>query len=847
METEPVAEPAAAPTVGEPPVTEPTIEPVAMETEEPAEPVVEPVAEPPAEPETLRSLLEAARLGDKIGAFEDDEIDLDAILEAHRAGDLMDLLREVGLKAGERLRVERALSADPPAPVAAPAEAATEPVPEPVMEPAAEPAAAAEPMPPLPEPVAEPAAAEAPQLVAGFSSPSRWAADGQNDVETITWAPPTPCNTPSSDAALEAPAEADASEEDEADEDAESRLGFYEGSLVRKQRRFAAPRSSRARRRRRGAPGRPRSPPRTMTRTRTRRRRRRRRRASSSATSRRWRARAAAAARGGGGRSRRRRRGPRGPRRRIGRVAAPAPAEEAPRREALTVTRPAAPPQGEDPAPAAAPDDAAAAGRRPEGRASPPRKKRRGAPNGAAAGRGGAERGPPLPAARAPRALGRARRARKRRPDAAGAFPGAARARRRAPPVRVPPLVAQRRPHQREGVRFLYDCVAGLREYHPGFRGYGAVLADDMGLGKTLQTVALVYALLRHGAVPPATEPFRRVVVACPCSLVANWKAEFDKWINGRAATLRERVTVKAVDADPSKAIAAFGAGSRPFQVLVISYESLAAHASGLGPAACDLLVCDEAQRLKGRKTKTARALGALRTKRRVLLTGTPLQNDLEEFYALAGFANPGVLGPPEAFRRGFARPIAAGLARGADPDEVALRERKQAVLAEVATRFLLRRENRLNAAHLPRKLVQVVVCRATAAQRAAYGAVLADKATRRTCSRRSASCRTSATTPARARVVFVSHFFTRPWPRPATRSSERQSASARLAARRPMIASPSSSAWRRRRRSQTSRWRGCASLALVPAGRPHAVQGAPEARTKTKRRRPRDRVGSMA
>ena len=362
----------------------------------------------------------------------------------------------------------------------------------------------------------------------------------------------------------------------------------------------------------------------------------------------------------------------------------------------------------------------------------PPRKKRRGALKLAMARRPGAaapSEGPrylphePLvlwaPGAESPKNAAPTRRA---------LFPGAAPP-APAGPVRVPPLVAQfLRPHQREGVRFLYDCVAGLREYHPGFQGYGAVLADDMGLGKTLQTVALVYALLRHGAVPPATEPFRRVVVACPCSLVANWKAEFDKWINGRAATLRERVTVKAVDADPSKAIAAFGAGSRPFQVLVISYESLAAHASGLGPAACDLLVCDEAQRLKGRKTKTARALGALRTKRRVLLTGTPLQNDLEEFYALADFANPGVLGPPEAFRRGFARPIAAGLARGADPDEVALRERKQAVLAEVATRFLLRRENRLNAAHLPRKLVQVVVCRATAAQRAAYGAVLADK-----------------------------------------------------------------------------------------------------------------------
>ena len=643
----------------------------------------------------------------------------------------------------------------PEQPAAAPeAEPAAEPLSEPAAaapepaametEPVAEPAAAAETMEaepatePATEPVAEPAAAEAPQLVAGFSSPSRWAADGQNDVETITRAPPTPCNTPSSDAALEAPAEADASEEDETDEDAESRLDFYEGSLVRKQRRFAAPK----------VVARPPPPPRSPG------------PAAKPAADEDEDAEAAPATT------------PRVVKRHfapLARVAPPprpagaafdpdedveapaAPDAESdasplppPRKKrrgalTLTVTRPAAPPQGEDPAPAA-PDDAAAAAAAAAGGAEddvpspvpPPRKKRRGALKLAMARRPGApapSEGPrylphePLvlwaPGAESPKNAAPTRRA---------LFPGAAPP-APAGPVRVPPLVAQfLRPHQREGVRFLYDCVAGLREYHPGFQGYGAVLADDMGLGKTLQTVALVYALLRHGAVPPATEPFRRVVVACPCSLVANWKAEFDKWINGRAATLRERVTVKAVDADPSKAIAAFGAGSRPFQVLVISYESLAAHASGLGPAACDLLVCDEAQRLKGRKTKTARALGALRTKRRVLLTGTPLQNDLEEFYALADFANPGVLGPPEAFRRGFARPIAAGLARGADPDEVALRGRKQAVLAEVATRFLLRRENRLNAAHLPRKLVQVVVCRATAAQRAAYGAVLADK-----------------------------------------------------------------------------------------------------------------------
>jgi hypothetical protein len=79
----------------------------------PASPSKAPSPAPPPppseEPASLRDLLDAARLGDKLGAFEDEEIDLEAILEAHRAGDLMDLLREVGLKAGERLRVKRAL------------------------------------------------------------------------------------------------------------------------------------------------------------------------------------------------------------------------------------------------------------------------------------------------------------------------------------------------------------------------------------------------------------------------------------------------------------------------------------------------------------------------------------------------------------------------------------------------------------------------------------------------------------------------------------------------------------------------------------------------------------------
>ena len=144
------------------------------------------------------------------------------------------------------------------------------------------------------------------------------------------------------------------------------------------------------------------------------------------------------------------------------------------------------------------------------------------------------------------------------KPVARGLF-GARRAASAA--VAVPPLVAQfLRPHQRVGAQFLYDCVAGLQKYQHEYQGFGAILADDMGLGKTLQTVALVYSLLQSGAIGPDGDAIRRVVVACPCSLVGNWKAEFDKWINKRASTRKARVECKAVDGSEktAAAVAAF-------------------------------------------------------------------------------------------------------------------------------------------------------------------------------------------------------------------------------------------------------------------------------------------------
>lgn len=134
-----------------------------------------------------------------------------------------------------------------------------------------------------------------------------------------------------------------------------------------------------------------------------------------------------------------------------------------------------------------------------------------------------------------------------------------------------------------------------------------------MGLGKTLTTIALLWTLLRQG---PAGRPSaRRVLVVVPASLVDNWLTEIRKWLGD------ERLGAAAVRPGPdgAGAVAAWRAGgAKP--VLVCSYE--AARSLAVGPAAVDVLVCDEAHRLKAVQSATQDALKALRAPRCLLLTG---------------------------------------------------------------------------------------------------------------------------------------------------------------------------------------------------------------------------------
>jgi DNA repair and recombination RAD54-like protein len=155
---------------------------------------------------------------------------------------------------------------------------------------------------------------------------------------------------------------------------------------------------------------------------------------------------------------------------------------------------------------------------------------------------------------------------------------------------------------------------------------------------------------------------------------------------------------------------------TKMFNVLIASYETLRTHIARLTKYkdCCDLLVCDEAHRLKNRENQTSMALASLPVKRRVLLTGTPMQNDLEEFFAMVDFTNPGVLGTQEEFRKNMLYPIL----RGREPDANEKQKQRmtecQLEMSTIVNDFILRRVNTLNAQHLPPKLVQVVCCNLT-------------------------------------------------------------------------------------------------------------------------------------
>ncbi|KAL6514250.1 DNA-dependent ATPase protein rad54 [Orobanche hederae] len=277
-----------------------------------------------------------------------------------------------------------------------------------------------------------------------------------------------------------------------------------------------------------------------------------------------------------------------------------------------------------------------------------------------------------------------------------------------------PLLVKFLRPHQREGVQFMFDCVSGILG---AANIHGCILADDMGLGKTLQSITLLYTLLHQGF--DGKPMVKKAIIVTPTSLVSNWEAEIKKWVGERVKLV---ALCESTREDVVSGIDNFISPRSSLQVLIISYETFRMHSLKFNQSgSCDLLICDEAHRLKNDQTLTNRALVALSCKRRILLSGTPMQNDLEEFYAMVNFTNPGILGDATKFRRYYEMLIVCGREPTATEEEKRLGSERSAELSAKVNQFILRRTNALLSNHLPPKIVAVVCCKLTPLQSKLY------------------------------------------------------------------------------------------------------------------------------
>lgn len=281
--------------------------------------------------------------------------------------------------------------------------------------------------------------------------------------------------------------------------------------------------------------------------------------------------------------------------------------------------------------------------------------------------------------------------------------------------VVVDPLLTQHlREHQREGVKFMYECVMGMRD----FDGHGAILADEMGLGKTLQTIALLWTLLKQNPIFEDPPVIKKALIVCPVTLINNWRKEFRKWLGA------ERIGVFVADGTKTR-LTDFTMG-RSYSIMIIGYEKLRIVQEELkkGPG-IDIVIADEGHRLKTAKNKSAHAIKSLNTSRRVILSGTPIQNDLSEFFMMVDFVNPDLLGTSKTFTKEFEVPIVKSRQPEASKNDIEKGEARNEELASLTGKFILRRSADILSKYLPSKTEYVLLCRPTQAQISVYQHVL--------------------------------------------------------------------------------------------------------------------------
>nr|XP_057943156.1 transcriptional regulator ATRX-like isoform X2 [Doryrhamphus excisus] len=291
-------------------------------------------------------------------------------------------------------------------------------------------------------------------------------------------------------------------------------------------------------------------------------------------------------------------------------------------------------------------------------------------------------------------------------------------------------LVTCLKPHQVDGVQFIWDsCCESMKKANSS-PGSGCILAHCMGLGKTLQVVAFLHTVLLSKNLH-----FKTALVVCPLNTVLNWLNEFNKWqtkLKSKKVKVTELATVKS----PAERLRALQTWHCTGGVMIMGYEmyrnlSLSTktnHAElkkqfkhllvNPGP---DFVVCDEGHILRNDTSNISKAMNAVKTRRRVVLTGTPLQNNLIEYHCMVSFIKRNLLGSSQEFRNRFVNPIQNGQCADSTPKDVRIMKRRAHVLHAMLNGCVQRRDYSELTQFLPPKHEYVVAVRVSPLQYKLY------------------------------------------------------------------------------------------------------------------------------
>lgn len=192
-------------------------------------------------------------------------------------------------------------------------------------------------------------------------------------------------------------------------------------------------------------------------------------------------------------------------------------------------------------------------------------------------------------------------------------------------------LQAELRPYQLRGYSWMY---------HNGKIGFGSIIADDMGLGKTIQVISL---LLKYKEDHSINDKYKALVVV-PTGLLTNWESEVSKFAPSLSTYIYYGSNRNAEQFD--------------HDVMITTYGVVRSDFATLNRKKWYVSIIDEAQNIKNNNTNQSKAVKSIKAKIRIAMSGTPVENNLLEFWSIMDFVNKGYLGSPKVFKDNFATPI---------------------------------------------------------------------------------------------------------------------------------------------------------------------------------------------